>query len=107
MAGRGPFNASDVRQLIRDIGVSAYSDYQRDGTACIRIGVTIAANTPIQIFHPLTMVPNRIEVLDNGTAFVPKWKRTATAWTAANPPALGSVYVEFDGALANAIVRIG
>jgi hypothetical protein len=53
------------------------------------------------------MVPNRIEVLDNGTAFVPKWKRTATAWTAANPPALGSVYVEFDGALANAIVRIG
>jgi hypothetical protein len=107
MAGKGPFTSGDIRQLIRDIGVNAYSDYQRDGTACIRVGVTIAANTPIQIFHNLTMVPNRIEVLDNGTAFIPAWKRTATPWTAANPPAQGSVYVEFNGALANAIVRIG
>src|ERR1700732_3147174 len=105
MAGK-PFTSSDVRQLIRDIGVNAYADYQRDGTAVIRTGVTIAANTTLQIFHTLTFVPNRIEVLDNGTAFIPSWRRVAAMpWTAANPPALGSVYVQFNGALSTPHIR--
>jgi hypothetical protein len=95
-----------AQQLIRDMSRAPYYDYQLDGIGQIRINQSVAANTNLVIPHTLGRIPNRVEILDNGANFIPALKRAA-AWTAFVPGTPGTVTIQTNGALVNAIVRIG
>jgi hypothetical protein len=44
--------------------------------------ISVTANTDTTLHHILGRIPNWLIVLDAGTTYAPKWKRsTATAWT--------------------------
>ena len=75
-------------------------DGMRHGHGILRT-VTVAASTDVTITHNLGRVPHFVIVLDNGTAFTPRVKRsTVTAWTAIN------VTVQFDVATAGAFAWV-
>lgn len=84
--------------MIPDGATNAYFVNMPYGNGVI-VKVSVAANTPITIPHTLNRVPNRIEVLDNGTGFTCGYARTGT-WTTAN------VFAQFASALTNAWVAI-
>ena len=75
-------------------------DGMRHGTGVLRT-ITVAALTDVTIIHNLGRIPHFVIVLDNGTAFAPRVKRsTVTAWTAIN------VTVQFDVATAGAFAWV-
>ena len=75
-------------------------DGMRHGQGILRT-VTVVVNTDVTIVHSLGRIPHFVVALDNGTAFVPKVRRsTVTAWTVTN------VTVAFDTATSGAWVWI-
>ena len=78
---------------------AALRDGMRHGHGILRV-VTVAALTDAIIIHGLGRIPHFVIALDNGTAFVPRVKRAAGAWTA------NTVTVQFDTATSGAYVWV-
>ena len=47
----------------------------------VRRFVLAAANADVLLTHNLYRVPTLVVALDNGTAFLPRWKRGTALWT--------------------------